>query len=549
MINNTEINGFEIENFNIHGLKVGAESSTCPLCSHDRSGTNQKQKCMSLDWDRGFGTCHHCGEVIQLHSFKRKTDKIYIKPKQHVKDIHSDVLNYFSNRGISGNTLHAAKVTGNAKEIQFNYYANGELINIKYRGRGKKFRIEKGAELIWYNYDALMYNDSIVVVEGEIDVLSFMEAGVSNVVSVPNGANNFSFIDSSVDLFDHIQKIYLCLDNDEAGQKLQKELIRRLGAEKVLLVNLAEAKDANEYLAIHGVDALRNTIVSAVQLPLENVKTLKDVEDEFDQAVEGGFQKGYTCGLHNIDNIFSIIDHQFCVVTGIPSSGKSDFVDAYCMGLNRKYGWKTAYASPENYPIEFHGHKLFRKAFNGMPSRQDIKTERYVNTKEYITDNFYFIDIPSFDLESVLKKGAELVKRKGIKCLVIDPYNKVKLKSALSDSINEYTNKYLNLVDEFCRKYNCFVFLVAHPVKLLKREDGTYPCPSFYDVKGGGEMYDMSPNGLAVHRDYNAGTTMVKVLKVKFQFQGTNQAETWFKWDSQSGNYIPHEIEFDAPWD
>ena len=29
-------------------------------------------------------------------------------------------------------------------------------------------------------------------------------------------------------------------------------------------------------------------------------------------------------------------------------------------------------------------------------------------------------------LESVLRKGAELVKRKGIKCLVIDPYNKVR---------------------------------------------------------------------------------------------------------------------------
>ena len=30
-----------------------------------------------------------------------------------------------------------------------------------------------------------------------------------------------------------------------------------------------------------------------------------------------------------------------------------------------------------------------------------------------------------YTLESVLRKGAELVKRKGIKCLVIDPFNKV----------------------------------------------------------------------------------------------------------------------------
>ncbi len=31
-----------------------------------------------------------------------------------------------------------------------------------------------------------------------------------------------------------------------------------------------------------------------------------------------------------------------------------------------------------------------------------------------------------YTLDSVLKKGAELVKRKGIKCLVIDPFNKVR---------------------------------------------------------------------------------------------------------------------------
>lgn len=68
----SEINGFEIDQYNQHGLKDGAKYSTCPHCSNGRGRSNQKTKCASLDWNRGLGTCHHCGEVFQLHSYRKK---------------------------------------------------------------------------------------------------------------------------------------------------------------------------------------------------------------------------------------------------------------------------------------------------------------------------------------------------------------------------------------------------------------------------------------------------------------------------------------------
>ena len=46
-----------------------------------------------------------------------------------------------------------------------------------------------------------------------------------------------------------------------------------------------------------------------------------------------------------------------------------------------------------------------------------------------------------------------------------------------------------------------------------------------YNIKGGGEWYDASYHGLLVHRDYEAKTVKVKVLKVKFQNLGENGAE------------------------
>jgi twinkle protein len=157
-----------------------------------------------------------------------------------------------------------------------------------------------------------------------------------------------------------------------------------------------------------------------------------------------------------------------------------------------------------------------------------------------------------YTLESVLRKGAELVKRKGIKCLVIDPFNKVRAKDASGD-VNVYTLEYLTKIEMFARKHDVLVIVVAHPTKMYKNQDGKIEEPTMYSIKGGGEWYDASYHGLLVHRDYVAKTVKVKVLKVKFQNLGENQAEAFFRWDHSSGRYIPHiEATVDdgpMPWD
>ena len=158
-----------------------------------------------------------------------------------------------------------------------------------------------------------------------------------------------------------------------------------------------------------------------------------------------------------------------------------------------------------------------------------------------------------YSLESVLRKGAELVKRKCIKFLVIDPYNKVRDVNAASDDVNRYTMDYLSKIETFCRKYDVLVFIVAHPTKMYKGQDGKMEEPNMYNIKGGGEWYDASYHGLLVHRDYDKKNTKVKVLKVKFQNLGENGAECFFTWEPKSGSFIPDEAittESDGlPWE
>tara|TARA_R110000803_G_scaffold34220_1_gene74814 strand:- start:3945 stop:5651 length:1707 start_codon:yes stop_codon:yes gene_type:complete len=565
----TEINGFVIEDFNVHKLEEGKKQGVCPLCSSDRKPKNEKAKCASYDWDRGLGTCHNCNTSFQLHTYQRKgsSEKAYVRPEAiSLKVPGTKVEDWFKTRGISIKTLSDLKVTegsewmpqsGQAENvIKFNYFMGDQLINVKYRDGRKNFKLYKGAEKVFYNINSVVGYDHCIIVEGEMDVLALHEAGIPNAVSVPNGAtlntNNLDYLDNCIDYLDDKEKIILAVDSDEAGQALQTELVRRLGSESCYIATFEDCKDANEYLQKYGKEKLAQRISSAKPVPLENVTTFKDVEAEVSDFVRNGFKPGYQIGLDNFDSIFSTYTGQFITVTGIPSNGKSDFVDQMIVGYNEKYQWKTAYASPENQPTYLHAHKLMRKVWQGMPTTDDIDSDKWNQVADHCNSNFFHIDMEKYTLDSVLRKGAELVKRKGIKCLVIDPFNKVRDKDASGD-VNVYTLEYLSKIEIFAKKYDVLVIVVAHPTKMYKDKDGKLEEPNMYNIKGGGEWYDASYHGLLVHRNYEEKTVKVKVLKVKFQNLGENGAEAHFKWEPSSGCFIPHEkadfSEEKMPWE
>ena len=246
----TEINGFAIDTFNQHGLEEGKKQGVCPSCSHNRKPKNQKAKCASYDWERGLGTCHNCNTSFQLHTYKRKgkAEKVYVKPSgppnstEYPEFVSDKVIEWFKSRGISSQTLTDLQVsegpewmpqTGKTENvIKFNYFMGGELTNVKYRDGRKNFKLFKGAEKVFYNIDSIVGYEYCVIVEGEMDVLALHEAGMTNAISVPNGAtlntNNLDYLDSCIDYFEDKEKIILAVDSDEAGQALQAELIRRL---------------------------------------------------------------------------------------------------------------------------------------------------------------------------------------------------------------------------------------------------------------------------------------------------------------------------------
>ena len=333
-----EINGFEVDIFNQHKFTEGSKSSICTFCSHNRK--KKSDKCVSLDWDRGFFFCNHCGESGQLHTYKKKESiKNYVKPPFKYDKMTNNAFKWFLERGVSKQTLSRLKVTcgiewmpQTKKEmntINFNYFLNEQLVNVKYRDGKKNFKLFKDAEKIFYNLDSIRTSKECVIVEGEIDCLSFVEAEIFNVVSIPNGFNlqgniNLDYLDNYLDFFDNKEKIYLALDNDEAGIKGQKEFIRRLGSERCYIVNFKDCKDANEYLIKYGKEELSIVIDKAELTPLENVKVLNDYSKDLDSFWINGLPKGMLTGLSQFDDIFSAELGQYTLVTGVPQCFTKD---------------------------------------------------------------------------------------------------------------------------------------------------------------------------------------------------------------------------------
>jgi twinkle protein len=414
-----------------------------------------------------------------------------------------------------------------------------------------------------YNLDSIINSKEAILVEGEPDALSYHESGLKHVSSVPNGFTlprpdgtssiNLNYLDDYFGILEAIDKFYLAFDNDSAGIEGQKEFIRRLGAEKCWLVDFKDCKDANEYLKKYGKDALKKTISDAKQVPLDGIEQIKDIQDELLNFWENGAKRGATIDLSGFDEVASFEMKQYTLLLSAPGSGKSDFIDHMVAKFATKYGWKVGICSPENNPTYFHYDKIVRKILGYRPEKK-ILSNNVSDAIDFIQDHYVHLKQQSrFYLEDVLLKFAELVKRKGIRIFILDPFNKIKLKSVDRSKVNEYTEEYHIMIDEFCKTYDCHIFLVLHPNKIsMKRLDKdtfsekTFKMPTAYDAKGGGEHFDMSYNIIGLVRDFERNLVQIRTLKWKFQHLGTTGVDNWFGWNINNGRYTPTKEYYDS---
>lgn len=539
---------FEDFGIKIYGRTSGTMKVYCPKCHSKR--TNKSDKSLSVDIDEGVFNCHYC----TFHgSIKSKPYKVYTKPEWKNNTVLSEKLvKWFEGRGINQSTLIKMQITEgmeympqHQKEVntvQFNYFHNGELLNIKFRSAKKAFKLCKDAELIPYNIDAIFGQKECIICEGEIDCLTYVQCGFDNTISVPNGAgNNLEYLDRFIEShFEDKETIYLATDTDTKGLELRAELVRRLGADKCKIITYGEGcKDANELMNKigGGFVAVRDSITNAKDVKVDGIFEIADLEDELNNLYLEGLKKGDIIGLHCVDQLISWVTGRVCIITGIPSHGKSEWLDEIIYRLNLNVKWKVAYFSPENHPKQWHIAKIISKLTGKSFSKQYLSQSEYEQAREYMKDNYFFIDPEdSSDLDTILEKAKFLVKRKGIKMLVIDPYNKLEhnMESGLNET--QYISKFLDRLTMFAKQNDVLLFLVAHPYK-MKKENGRFEVPNLYSISGSAHFYNKADYGLSVYRNDEAGNVEVHIQKVKFKHLG-NTGVAYLQYNLVNGRYV-----------
>ena len=485
--------------------------------------------------------------------------KQYEKPIPRLTQPVNQVVDYFNKRGISNATISHFNITQSVEwmpkqqteipVICFNYYRNKELVNIKFRGKEKDFKLAKNAELIFYNLDSIQAASEVIIVEGEVDCLSLHECGVINAVSVPNGAatgyQQLKYLDSCWQDFEGKEKIIIATDNDEPGNNLRDELARRLGFNRCYKIIYPEGcKDMNEVLVKYGKEKVINIIDNAKQWPIEGVLTMDDLYPVVSEYYLNGYPKGCAAGLGEFDSLLHFSGGQMTIITGSPGSGKSEFLDWIITSLARNHNWKVGVCSFEN-PAAIHVTKLMEK-FIGLSFSFRKNPEHRMQIKDFetavgLTDLYFsFIDISQTEvtIEGILSKCRELVLRTGIKAVVLDPWNYIEHKIPVGYTETQYISEALSMVKEFALRNDVHVFIVAHPRKLVKdQRTKQYPIATMYDISGSAHFFNKTDNGISIHRDFEKNIVDVYVQKVRFSWLGKIGYAT-YNFDTFTRKYI-----------
>lgn len=410
--------------------------------------------------------------------------------------------------------------------------------------------------------------DDLYIVEGEMDVLAMREAGIK-AVSVPNGASTIKMNEGKIDPSEdhrfkflwkakkHIEaakRVVIACDTDSVGEAYAEEIARRIGKERCWKVRFSEGvKDANEQLMKFGADSLSECVKHADPWPIEGLYDAEEYRKLVDDLYENGIGKGESTGYPDVDELYSVVPGQVTIVTGIPSSGKSEFIDQVMVNLATNKHWKFGVCSFENEP-RLHISKLIAKRagapfFKGY--RERMSRAEYEAAYSFVQDHFSFLHKENgdlSDLDSILERLKMAILRYGIRGAVIDPYNFIsRPRGEMSET--DWISHMLTKVKAFAMGHGIHIWFVAHPTKMQRGADGKLPVPGGFDISGSAAWFAKADCGLTVHREKDDPLiAQIHIWKCRFAWVG-KQGQTNLFYDVASTRYVEFRKSDDHPVD
>ena len=472
----------------------------------------------------------------------------------------------------SEDTLHPGKPTGGKEEVDCIAYCNylfGKVVNVKFRSvalipgtdeyRKDWMQESPTTPAAPYGIDSIDPDrkdddkpidsifptdehviDSIIFTEGEKDRLTLVSCGFPYVLSVANGAK--TDIQKSHEAFedwiDQAQRIVVCGDTDLPGRGLVRQLLDHYGA-KALVAELPEGcKDISEVYAQLGAEAVRRCILSAKDLSAKEVYCVGDHQDEVLQVMLGNYDHGYDVGMGPLtDHIFHpTSEGGLIVVTGLPNSGKTDFLNCLTASLMFKRGKRVAYFSFELPNKAKHARTIAQialatKRIEGMALGDDGKVSKE-RVDQFIKPALRYLDSHMVDFRTdnmqptpryIISHAERQLREGGLDYLVIDPYLFMSAEGGNAQKTEtEQVKAMLTQIQGWSRKNGVWTIIVAHPrIQYKEATQKEFAPLNIYSISGSAQWGNLADFIFTVTRvnkpDEDKIYTIIDMQKVRDQ--------------------------------
>ena len=493
----------------------------CPLC---HGGDHHDENTFTINVDRGLfvckrGSCGQRGHFSELaflmgvpnegtlsgkrvEPSQKKTDKQFVLPTTKLLPCTQEIYDYFGNRGISRETVDAYKIQSDVHgNIVFPFYQNGVLVFEKFRApkkpqpgdpHGKEWR-SPGTKPILFGMDQCSFSYPLVITEGEIDCMSLTEAGIDNVVSVPSGCDDTTWVELCWDWLERFPNIILFGDNDEPGRRMVSNLVKRLGESRCAVVEDypdrpdtyagkpfrdagTPCKDANEILVFYGGFELVDMVMGAKEIPVKGLLDLSQITPRDPTLVP----RIKTC-IPKLDEVTGgLLEGGITVLLGKAGSGKSILANMIALSAieqgntvcvytgefrsDRFQYWINLQAAGSEY-ITLKNDPVKGKPVPVLPFEVQSRIMQWYAGRLLLYDNDEIFSCDQGD--AIIEVFTTAIRKHGAKLLVCD-----NLMTAVSDKEDEWRAQaiFANKLKQLANKYGVAILLVTHARKTKSGE-------------------------------------------------------------------------------